>query len=143
MGYLQGLTWDDAVNKSPGVFKAFANFEIKNGVDFDDRNQELPGGGESLNQLSERCVSYRNKIAQDHIGERVIVVCHGAVILELRRHIDPPNSSIRRKIRNTSLTIFRISGVTGRWILERYGDIVHLDENGFLEDAFGGDGASA
>jgi probable phosphoglycerate mutase len=42
MGYLQGLMWDDAVNKSPGVFKGFANFEVKNGLDFDDRNHELP-----------------------------------------------------------------------------------------------------
>uniref|UniRef100_A0A0D9YRE3 Uncharacterized protein n=1 Tax=Oryza glumipatula TaxID=40148 RepID=A0A0D9YRE3_9ORYZ len=30
MGYLQG------------VFKGFANFEVKNGLDFDGRNQELP-----------------------------------------------------------------------------------------------------
>uniref|UniRef100_A0A0E0MJD8 Uncharacterized protein n=1 Tax=Oryza punctata TaxID=4537 RepID=A0A0E0MJD8_ORYPU len=119
MGYLQGLTWDDAVNKSPGVFKGFANFELKKGLDFDDRNQELPGGGESLNQLSERCISYLNKVAQNHIGERVIVVYHGAAILQLCRYTDPPNSSVRRKIPNTSLNIFRISGVTGRWILER------------------------
>ncbi|BAT10431.1 Os10g0344800, partial [Oryza sativa Japonica Group] len=42
MGYLQGLTWDDTVNKSPGVFKGFANFEVKNGLYFDGRNQELP-----------------------------------------------------------------------------------------------------
>ena len=42
MGYLQGLTWDDTVNKSPCVFKGFANFEVKNGLDFDGRNQELP-----------------------------------------------------------------------------------------------------
>jgi probable phosphoglycerate mutase len=42
MGYLQGLTWDDAMNKSPGVFKGFANFEVKNGLDFDGRNHEFP-----------------------------------------------------------------------------------------------------
>ncbi|EEC68823.1 hypothetical protein OsI_37392 [Oryza sativa Indica Group] len=138
MGYLPGLTWDDAMNKSPGVFKGFANFEVKNGLDFDGRNHEFPDGGESLNQLSERCISYLNKVAQNHIGERVIVVGHGAAILELYRHTDPPNSSIRRKIPNTSLNIFRISDVTGRWILERCGDVGHLSENGFLENAFGG-----
>ena len=42
MGYLQGLTWHDAVQ----------------------------GGGESMNQLNERCVSYLNKIAQQHIGNQ-------------------------------------------------------------------------
>lgn len=76
-------------------------------------------------------------------GERVIVVSHGAAILELCRHTDPHNSSIRRNIPNTSLNVFRISGDTGQWILERFGDVGHLNENGFLEDAFGGDGASA
>jgi len=29
---------------------------------------DVQGGGESLNQLTERCVSYLNKIAQEHIG---------------------------------------------------------------------------
>uniref|UniRef100_A0A0E0IY12 Uncharacterized protein n=1 Tax=Oryza nivara TaxID=4536 RepID=A0A0E0IY12_ORYNI len=98
------LMWDDAVNKSPGVFKGFANFEVKNGLDFDDRNHELPK---------------RRKKKEANARERVIVVGHGAAILELCRHTDPPNRSIRRKIPNTSLNIFRISGVTGRWILER------------------------
>ncbi|KAL6641930.1 hypothetical protein ACP70R_020111 [Stipagrostis hirtigluma subsp. patula] len=143
MGYLQGLKWDDAVNKNPEVFKGFDIFKITDGSDPDSRNQELPGGGESLDQLTERCVSYLNKIAREHIGKRVVVVSHGAAILELCRHTDPPNSSIRRNIPNTSLTVFQISGLTGRWFLERCGDASHLGENGFLESSFGGDGASA
>ncbi|CAD6258400.1 unnamed protein product [Miscanthus lutarioriparius] len=101
------------------------------------------GGGESLNQLNERCVSCLNKIAQEHIGERVVVVSHGAAILELCRHTDPPNSFIRRHIPNTSLNVFRVSGVTAQWTLERCGDVSHLKGNGFLEDSFGGDGSSA
>jgi len=72
-------------------------------------------------------------------GERVVVVTHLAAILELCRHTDPPNSSSRRNIPNTSLNIFRVSGVTGRWILERCGDVSHLDGNGFLENSFGSD----
>ncbi|KAG2622887.1 phosphoglycerate mutase-like protein 4 isoform X2 [Panicum virgatum] len=143
MGYLQGLKWDDAVNKNPDVFRGFDIFKITEGSDPDSRNQEIPGGGESLNQLTERCVSYLNKIAQEHIGERVVVVSHGAAILELCRHTDPPNISIRRNIPNTSLNVFRVSGVTGQWILERCGDVSHLNGNGFLENSFGGDGASA
>ncbi|KAG2556451.1 hypothetical protein PVAP13_8NG080000 [Panicum virgatum] len=143
MGYLQGLKWDDAVNKNPDVFRSFGIFEITEGSDPDSRNKEIPGGGESLNQLTERCVSYLNKIAQEHRGERVVVVSHYAAILELCRYTDPPNGSIRRKIPNTSLNVFRISGVTGKWILERYGDDSHVDGNDFLENSFSGDGASA
>ncbi|XP_039823730.1 phosphoglycerate mutase-like protein 4 isoform X1 [Panicum virgatum] len=143
MGYLQGLKWDDAVNKNPDVFRGSDIFKITEGSDPDSRNQELPGGGESLNQLNQRCVSYLNKIAQEHSGERVVVVSHGAAILELCRHTDPPNSSIRRNIPNTSLNVFRVSSVTRRWILERCGDVSHLDENGILKNSFGGDGSSA
>jgi len=76
-------------------------------------------------------------------GERVVVVSHGAAILELCRHTDPPNSFIRRHIPNTSLNVFRVSGVTAQWTLERCGDVSHLKGNGFLEDSFGGDGSSA
>ncbi|XP_039798277.1 phosphoglycerate mutase-like protein 4 isoform X5 [Panicum virgatum] len=143
MGYLQGLEWDDAVKKNPDVFRGADIFKITEGSDPDSRNQELPGGGESLNQLNERCVSYLNKIAREHTGERVVVVSHGAAILELCRHTDPPNSSIRRKIPNTSLNVFRVSTVTGQWILKSCGDVSHLDGNDFLENSFGGDGASA
>ncbi|CAL4904352.1 unnamed protein product [Urochloa decumbens] len=143
MGYLQGLKWDDAVNKKPDVFRGFDIFKLTEGSDPDSRNQEIPGGGESLNQLNERCVSCLNKIAQEHIGERVVVISHGAAILELCRHTDPPNSSIRRNIPNTSLNVFLVSGVTGQWILERCGDVGHLKGNSFLENSFGGDGASA
>ncbi|KAG2559919.1 phosphoglycerate mutase-like protein 4 [Panicum virgatum] len=143
MGYLQGLKWDDAVNKNPDVFRGSDIFKITAGSDPDSRNQKIPGGGESLNQLNERCISYLNKVAQEHTGERVVVVSHGAAILELCRHTDPPNSSFRRNIPNTSLNVFRVSSVTGWWILERCGDVSHLNGNGFLENSFGGDGASA
>ncbi|KAG0528425.1 hypothetical protein BDA96_05G010400 [Sorghum bicolor] len=71
-------------------------------------------------------VSYLNKIVQEHIGEWVVVVSRDAAILGLCRHTDPPNSSIRRHIPNTSLNVFGVSGVTGQWTLERCGDVNHL-----------------
>jgi probable phosphoglycerate mutase len=42
MGYLQGLKWDDAVNKNPDVFRGFDIFKITEGSDPDSRNQEIP-----------------------------------------------------------------------------------------------------
>lgn len=144
MGYLQGLRWDAAVDKSPDSLHIVKVIE---GSDPDSRNQELPGGGESLNQLNERCVCFLNKIAQEHAGERVVVVSHGAAILELCRHTDPPGSCVRRHVPNTSLSVFRVSAATGQWALERCGDVGHLkgdgDGDSFLEGSFGGDGASA
>lgn len=72
--------------------------------------------------------------------ERVIVVTHGASTEELCIHADP-TSPVRGKLYNTSICVFRIGG--GEWILEKAGDVGHLDQGEFLEDAFGGDGVSA
>uniref|UniRef100_A0A453KBX0 Uncharacterized protein n=2 Tax=Aegilops tauschii subsp. strangulata TaxID=200361 RepID=A0A453KBX0_AEGTS len=86
----------------------------------------VKGGGESLNQLTQRCVAYLNKIAQQHMGERVIMVSHDAATVELCRHTDPPGSSVRRNVPNTSLNVFHVSGVNGQWVLTRFGDVRHL-----------------
>uniref|UniRef100_A0ACD5XPX7 Uncharacterized protein n=1 Tax=Avena sativa TaxID=4498 RepID=A0ACD5XPX7_AVESA len=130
MGDLHGLVFDDAVRRNPEIFSS----------DGRTRTQEIPGGGESLDQLSRRCVSYLNTVAEKHKGERVIVVTHGASTEELCLHADP-TSPVRGKLHNTSICLFRIGG--GEWILEKAGDVGHLGQGGFLEDAFGGDGVSA
>ncbi|VAI29972.1 unnamed protein product [Triticum turgidum subsp. durum] len=128
MGDLHGLVFDDAVRRNPEIFSSYS------------RTQEIPGGGESLDQLSKRCVSYLNTVAEKHKWERVIVVTHGASTEELCIHADP-TSPVRGKLYNTSICVFRIGG--GEWILEKTGDVGHLDQGEFLEDAFGGDGVSA
>ncbi|EMS67299.1 putative phosphoglycerate mutase gpmB [Triticum urartu] len=128
MGDLHGVVFDDAVRRSPEIFSSYS------------RTHEIPGGGESLDQLSKRCVSYLNTVAEKHKGERVIVVTHGASTEELCIHADP-TSPVRGKLYNTSICVFRIGG--GEWILEKAGDVGHLDQGEFLEDAFGGDGVSA
>ncbi|XP_015698495.2 phosphoglycerate mutase-like protein 4 [Oryza brachyantha] len=126
MGDLHGLTFDDAVRSKPDAYKAFTS---------EDRSQEIPGGGESLDQLSDRCVSYLNTIASKHKGERVIVVTHGASIEELCRHADP-TSSVRMRIPNTSICVFHISSTTGHWILKKFGDVAHLKKVSFPKTAF-------
>ena len=70
----------------------------------------------------------------------MIVVTHGASTEELCVYADP-TSPVRGKLYNTSICLFRIGG--GEWILEKAGDVSHLGQGGFLEDAFGADGASA
>ena len=42
MGYLQGLKWDDAVNKNPDVFRGSDIFKITEGSDPDSRNKKIP-----------------------------------------------------------------------------------------------------
>nr|CAB3489892.1 unnamed protein product [Digitaria exilis] len=124
MGMFQGMNKHDATKTD--AYKAYSSNN--------DRNEHLPGGGESLNQLSERCVSCLNEIADKHMGERVVVVSHEEVIQEICRLADP-TSSDRRKIPNTSITIVHISGSDGQWTLEKVGDISHLAEDSFPEHA--------
>ncbi|TKW07704.1 hypothetical protein SEVIR_7G324700v4 [Setaria viridis] len=131
MGLFQGWTIDDA--KRSEAFKAFAR---------GGRDQEIPGGGESLDQLFERCVPRLNAIAEKHKGERVVIVSHEAVIEEICKHADP-TISVGMKIPNTSISVVHVSGSDGRWILEKFGDAGHLTGDGFPQSTFGGVGVSA
>ncbi|KAF8707156.1 hypothetical protein HU200_030399 [Digitaria exilis] len=103
MGMFQGMKKHDAVKTD--AYKAYSSNN--------DRNEQLP-------------VSLH--AADKNRGERVIVVSHEEVIQEICRHADP-TSSARRKIPNTSITVLHISGPDGHWILEKVGDIGHLNED--------------
>ncbi|CAM0879689.1 unnamed protein product [Alopecurus aequalis] len=133
IGDLQGLTLQDAVTERPEAYKAFMSHK---------RNRQIPGGGESLDQLSERCVSCLYNIVEKHKGERVILVSHGGTIRELYRHASPTRP-LHGKIHNTSVSVMLVSGDTGRCIIKMCGDISHLQATGVLENAFGGDKSSA
>ncbi|XP_062191444.1 phosphoglycerate mutase-like protein 4 [Phragmites australis] len=133
IGDLQGMKLQDAATQRPEAYKAFVSHK---------RNQQIPGGGESLDQLSERCVSCLCGIVEKHKGERVILVSHGGTIRELYRHASP-TKPLHGKIHNTSVSVILVSGTTGRCIVKLCGDISHLQETGVLENAFGGDKASA
>ena len=69
----------------------------------------------------------------------MVVVTHEEVIQEICRHTDPTSSG-RKKIPNTSFSVFHVSDSDGLWILEKVGDIGHLNEDSFPHDAPGGDG---
>ncbi|ONK74212.1 uncharacterized protein A4U43_C03F3950 [Asparagus officinalis] len=133
IGDIQGLTLRDAAKLKPVAYKIFMSH---------DRDKEIPGGGESHNQLYERCTSALERIARKHIGERVIVVTHGGVTRELYRRARP-NCSPHGRIQNTAMSIFLVSENGENWMLKVWGDVSHLEEIGVLEDSFGGDRNSA
>lgn len=131
LGDLQGLTLRDAAKLKPQAYQLFLSPKS---------DLEIPGGGESLDQLHERCVSSLERIAKKHKGERVVVVTHGGVLRGLYQRA-APTRSINRKIHNTSVNVFHISD-SGDWILKTWGDISHLHETEVLDSAFGGDRTS-
>ncbi|XP_021714264.1 phosphoglycerate mutase-like protein 4 [Chenopodium quinoa] len=78
IGELQGVVYDESISKIyPKAFAALISGE------------EVPGGGESRDQLHIRSIASLQRIAQKHRGARVIVVTHGEVIRNLYRRLVP------------------------------------------------------
>lgn len=132
LGDLQGLTLRDAAKTKPQAYKSFLSTKT---------DQEIPGGGESLDQFFDRCISSLERIARKHKGERVIVVSHGGVLRQLYGRASPMGS-LDGKIQNTSVNVFHISDTGDDWIIKTWGDISHLQEVGVLDSGFGGDRTS-
>ncbi|KAL2522783.1 Phosphoglycerate mutase-like protein 4 [Forsythia ovata] len=131
LGDLQGLVFHEASKINPEAHKAFISHR---------RDQEIPGGGESRDQLHERCTSSLQRIAKKHIGERVVVVSHGGTIRALHRRASSHGQSVG-KVTNTSVNVFHLSA-EDEWSIKSWGDVSHLEQTGFLESGFGGDRTS-
>lgn len=130
LGDLQGLVLREAAKLSKKAYQAFLSHRT---------NQEIPGGGESLDRLYERCTSSLERIGRKHRGERVIVVTHGGVIRTLYERACP-NGRTGGKVLNTSINIFHLDG--DKWTIKSWGDVSHLNQTGVLESGFGGDKTS-
>jgi len=95
-----------------------------------DRDPFVPlsPGSESWGSFVERASAGLQRVADDHVGEQVVVVCHGGVIeasFSAWGRMEP-GSGWRLKPENTGLTIWsRDEG--GAWILGRFNDCAHLD----------------
>ncbi|XVF15593.1 hypothetical protein REPUB_Repub09cG0167800 [Reevesia pubescens] len=131
LGDLQGFVLREAAKLSPKAYKAFLSHRT---------DQDIPGGGESLDQLFHRCTSSLQRIGRKHKGERVVVVSHGGVIRSLYKRACPDRKS-GGKVLNTSVNIFHLSD--DKWTIKSWGDVSHLDQTGYLKSGFGGDRTSA
>ncbi|KAJ3676965.1 hypothetical protein LUZ60_002689 [Juncus effusus] len=130
LGDLQGLTLADAQKEKPNAYKA---------LNSQKRDQEIPGGGESLDQLNKRCISSLQKIATQHKGERVVVISHGGFIREIHRKA-APNKKLEGKLQNTAVSVILIPAANNkRWYIKKWGDVNHLEGISMLQGAFGGD----
>ncbi len=124
LGLIQGLTQDEFREQFP---EKSALLDVK---DFD---YDLLGG-ESRQELAERCVDCIHDLTAWHPGKRVLVVAHGGVLnclfhyaLGLDWH-----ASRRFSLFNTALNSFSITG--HEWRLETWGDRTHLQGLRSLDD---------
>ncbi|KAL5708422.1 phosphoglycerate mutase (2,3-diphosphoglycerate-independent) [Ranunculus cassubicifolius] len=126
VGSLQGLVWGEIQEKEPEAYHAFFSSQP---------DLEIPGGGESFDQLCERSVAALEEIASRHRGERVIVVTHGGVLRAIYMSVTREPSA--GKIMNGSVNVLHLS--EKKWVFNSWSDVTHLDEVGFLQRGFNGD----
>ncbi|CAN8237320.1 unnamed protein product [Cochlearia groenlandica] len=127
VGSLQGLYWKDGADKEPEAYSAF--FSSQNDL-------EIPGGGESFDQLCDRSMNALEQIAKKHKGERVIVVTHGGVLRAIYMRITQAASA--GKLLNASVNVVHFSG-DEKWTIGSWSDVSHLSSVGFLQRGFDGD----
>eukprot|EP01018_Ginkgo_biloba_P036270 Gb_37340 [translate_table: standard] len=127
LGKLQGLSRHEASSKEPEAYRAFASPK---------KDQLIPGGGESLNQLYVRSRSALDEIANNHKGQKVVVVTHGGVLRALWKFAGGKSSP--GKVLNASINVFQRSE-NDSWVVHTWCDTTHLDGVGVLTSGFGGD----
>ncbi|XP_077242285.1 metal-independent phosphoserine phosphatase-like [Tasmannia lanceolata] len=126
VGSLQGLFWSEIQEKEPEAYLAF--FSPQNDI-------EIPGGGESFNQLCERSIVALQEIASKHKGERVTVVTHGGVLRAIYMAMTQEPSA--GKVLNASINVLHLSDK--KCVFKTWSDVSHLNEVGFLQRGFNGD----
>ncbi|XP_010550379.1 PREDICTED: phosphoglycerate mutase-like protein 4 [Tarenaya hassleriana] len=131
LGDMQGVVYQDVPRMFPEAHKAFLSHRT---------DVEIPGGGESLDTLYDRCTSALQRIGDKHKGQRVVVVTHGGVIRALYERARPDGRNAG-KVMNTSVNVFRLYEGE-KWAIQVWGDVSHLDQTGFLQSGFGGDRTS-
>jgi 2,3-bisphosphoglycerate-dependent phosphoglycerate mutase len=89
-----------------------------------------PPGGETFGDIAERLTSFLNDINMAHVGHRVTVVAHDAIVLVTRAVLEQLDgdavAAVARSgpVRNASIT--RFDGSSGRLVLDGYNTVDHL-----------------
>ena len=87
-----------------------------------------PEGGESWEQFYERAGARLRRVADDHPGERIVVVAHGGIVaatfVALGNLPSRMATDIAYETVNTSMTEWRWTG--SEWRLVRFNDAAHL-----------------
>lgn len=128
LGVLEGLLIDEARE-----LEAFAVLTSRS------PHAAIPGGGESLHELSARCVLALNTIAASHRGERVVVVTHGGFLGIAFKHATGRGCG---RMPNAAINRLRIDPAAGSpssaaaWTVLDWGRDDHLA--GLLSTTFGG-----
>jgi probable phosphoglycerate mutase len=115
-GEAEGLTWDELRERYPSF-----------GDPHDLFKRRTPNG-ESWAEFAVRAGARLRRIAEEHEGERVVVVCHGGIIgasfVALGEVSIHNVRNLAYELVNTSLTEWRWTGSS--WHLIRFNDAAHI-----------------
>jgi probable phosphoglycerate mutase len=115
-GEAEGLTWDELRERYPSF-----------GDPHDLFKRRTPNG-ESWAEFAVRAGARLRRIADEHEGERVVVVCHGGIIgasfVALGEVSIHNVRNLAYELVNTSLTEWRWTGSS--WHLIRFNDAAHI-----------------
>lgn len=125
LGEYEGMTVSQVRTAAPEFYAAFRSAR----PDF-----KVPGG-ESYEDLVNRVVDRLHHIAEKHVGEQVLVVTHGGVIAAAMRHALPePLRGETLKIKNTSVTRFRVRP-QGRFLEVLESEAIDLKADGATSES--------
>lgn len=116
-----------------GIFegRTYAEIESEFPQDFEKMRARDPHyaapGGESAVQFRERVVAAVERIAAGASGRRVVVVTHGGVLGVMYRLVSAQPLDARRTYALQNASINRLRYSQGKWLLEAWGDVSHLD----------------
>ena len=91
-----------------------------------DRSRRAAPGSDSIDDQVARVVAALERVATEHAGTTVAIVCHGGVVWSaLEAFTSLEYGERARNVENTSLTEFE-RDENGRWWLVRFNDAAHL-----------------
>lgn len=116
-GVFEGLTYDQAKAKFPEGYDLFERRD----PDYAFEN------GESLNAMFVRVSDQLKKIAEQHVGQAVVIVLHGGVLDIINRFVRGNSLETPRDFLIPNAGLNWIATVDGLWQLESWAETKHLD----------------
>lgn len=122
LGVLAGLTHEEAGDRYPDAYAVYCN-----GIG----DTPIPGG-ESPRQRHERVVEVVAGLAKRYRGGRLLIVTHGGPLEDCYRHATgmPLQTAKDFQLYNAGINRFVVEA--GKWRIESWGEIEHLERIGTL-----------
>ncbi len=124
LGILQGITKKEFAEKCPEEYSKFLS---------GDPNYQFPNG-ESARQRYDRNIKGIIDIVSNHKGQNILIVSHGGVLNSLIRYVLNIPLENKRCFSLFNLSVNRFTIKNGKWSLDTWGDISHLNNIQTLDD---------